>query len=262
MQCRIVFFNEKMGLLSFTLTYGSYLSIAFLLLCLCVGRGRGGEAAGGGGEGAQNHTPHTNEAPSPKPKPNKPTAPVSSSSSTSVPVPVTCNGDITPKPSQSQTHTNTNGGLSALSQQIAYAREQIASSLRNKTTSSSGGVGPSEDDEMIREENLRLKQQLEQLQAQVNKLTERVGRLEGKLTNGASGDSSNVAKKPAPADGEDDVDLFGSDEEEDAEAAKIKEQRLAEYAAKKSKKPTLIAKSNVILDVKPWDGKIAYGYLE
>merc|ERR1712045_517982 len=52
----------------------------------------------------------------------------------------------------------------------------------------------------------------------------------------------------------DDVDLFGSDEEEeDAEAAKVREERLAAYAAKKSKKPALIAKTSVLLDVKPWD---------
>merc|ERR1711950_81628 len=53
---------------------------------------------------------------------------------------------------------------------------------------------------------------------------------------------------------DDDVDLFGSDdEEEDAEAAKVREERLAAYAAKKSKKPALIAKTSVLLDVKPWD---------
>lgn len=56
------------------------------------------------------------------------------------------------------------------------------------------------------------------------------------------------------ADDDDDVDLFGSeDEEEDAEAIRIKEERVAAYAAKKSKKPALIAKSSVMLDVKPWD---------
>ncbi|XP_011631226.1 elongation factor 1-delta isoform X2 [Pogonomyrmex barbatus] len=55
-------------------------------------------------------------------------------------------------------------------------------------------------------------------------------------------------------DNDEDIDLFGSDSEgEDAEAAKIREERLAAYAAKKSKKPALIAKSNIILDVKPWD---------
>ncbi|PZC78455.1 elongation factor 1-beta' [Helicoverpa zea] len=62
---------------------------------------------------------------------------------------------------------------------------------------------------------------------------------------------------PAPAakdDDDDDVDLFGSgDEEEDAEAARIREERLKAYADKKSKKPTLIAKSSILLDVKPWD---------
>lgn len=53
---------------------------------------------------------------------------------------------------------------------------------------------------------------------------------------------------------DDDVDLFGSDdEEESAEAARIREERVAAYAAKKGKKPALIAKSSVLLDVKPWD---------
>merc|ERR1712061_605898 len=55
-------------------------------------------------------------------------------------------------------------------------------------------------------------------------------------------------------DDDEDVDLFGSDDgEEDEEAAKIREQRLAAYAEKKSKKPALIAKTSVLLDVKPWD---------
>ncbi|XP_063973732.1 elongation factor 1-beta' [Diachasmimorpha longicaudata] len=55
-----------------------------------------------------------------------------------------------------------------------------------------------------------------------------------------------------PADDDDDVDLFGSDEEEDAEAARIREERLKAYAEKKSKKPALIAKSSILIDVKPW----------
>lgn len=63
-------------------------------------------------------------------------------------------------------------------------------------------------------------------------------------------------------DDDDDFDLFGSDDEEDAEAAKIKEQRLAEYAAKKAKKPALIAKSSILLDVKPWDDETDMAKLE
>lgn len=67
-----------------------------------------------------------------------------------------------------------------------------------------------------------------------------------------------TAAAPAPAakadDDDDDVDLFGSgDEEEDKEAARVREERLKAYADKKSKKPTLIAKSSIILDCKPWD---------
>lgn len=59
---------------------------------------------------------------------------------------------------------------------------------------------------------------------------------------------------PVPADDEDDdddMDLFGSDDEVDEEAERLKEQRLQEYAAKKAKKPAIIAKSSILLDVKP-----------
>jgi len=72
----------------------------------------------------------------------------------------------------------------------------------------------------------------------------------------ASGDS----KKTADAD--DDFDLFGSDEEDDAEAERVKQERLDAYAAKKSKKPALIAKSTIVLDVKPWDDETDMAKLE
>ncbi|KAI1143583.1 putative elongation factor 1-beta [Hypoxylon sp. FL0543] len=63
----------------------------------------------------------------------------------------------------------------------------------------------------------------------------------------------NPAKAPDAAE-EEDVDLFGSDdEEEDAEAVRVREERLAAYKAKKEAKPKTIAKSMVTLDVKPWD---------
>uniref|UniRef100_A0A8B9EW06 Elongation factor 1-delta n=1 Tax=Amazona collaria TaxID=241587 RepID=A0A8B9EW06_9PSIT len=70
--------------------------------------------------------------------------------------------------------------------------------------------------------------------------------------------SASPAKKPEPAaaeeDDDNDIDLFGSDdEEEDQEAAKVREERLRQYAEKKAKKPGLIAKSSILLDVKPWD---------
>ena len=52
---------------------------------------------------------------------------------------------------------------------------------------------------------------------------------------------------------EEDVDLFASDDEEDEEKKRITEERLKAYAEKKSKKPAVIAKTSVLLDVKPWD---------
>lgn len=67
----------------------------------------------------------------------------------------------------------------------------------------------------------------------------------------------------ASDDDDDDIDLFGSEnEEEAAEAARIREERLAEYAAKKSKKPALVAKSSILLDVKPWDDETDMSKLE
>ena len=63
------------------------------------------------------------------------------------------------------------------------------------------------------------------------------------------------ASKAAEEEDDDDVDFFGSsDEEVDEAAEKLKQQRLAEYAAKKAAKgPKPEAKSIVTLDVKPWD---------
>jgi len=61
-------------------------------------------------------------------------------------------------------------------------------------------------------------------------------------------------KAPAAAEEEDDdVDLFGSDnEEEDAEAVRVREERLAEYKKKKEGKTKPAARTNVTMDVKPW----------
>ncbi|KAI9345563.1 hypothetical protein BDR26DRAFT_856271 [Obelidium mucronatum] len=85
--------------------------------------------------------------------------------------------------------------------------------------------------------------------------------------------SASPAKKPAsraasPAkaakkEDEDDFDLFASDdEEEDAEKAAIVAQRLKEYNEKKAAKPKPLAKSMVILDVKPWDDETDMKALE
>jgi elongation factor 1-beta len=69
------------------------------------------------------------------------------------------------------------------------------------------------------------------------------------------------AAPPAAAD-DDDFELFGSDDEPDEEAERIKSERLAAYEAKKSTKAVIIAKSNIVLDVKPWDDETDMAKLE
>lgn len=133
----------------------------------------------------------------------------------------------------------------------------------------------------LEKENASLRHIVDELKKLQLKSEDRIKSLESRLGSApaASAPAAAAPKAAAPAkDDDDDVDLFGSDsEEEDDAAAKVREQRLAEYAAKKSKKPgkylaifqfntfifidrvfsfspaALIAKSNVILDVKPWD---------
>lgn len=70
-----------------------------------------------------------------------------------------------------------------------------------------------------------------------------------------AGEAPAAASKAVAEEDDDDVDLFGSDDDEvDEEAEKLKQQRLAEYAAKKAAKgPKPAAKSIITLDVKPWD---------
>lgn len=57
---------------------------------------------------------------------------------------------------------------------------------------------------------------------------------------------------PGGSDEDENVDLFNSDDEEDPEAEKVRQQRLEEYRKKKEAKPKTAAKSIVIMDIKPW----------
>ena len=79
---------------------------------------------------------------------------------------------------------------------------------------------------------------------------------------GATANGAGSAGKGAKGDDDedDDIDLFGSDEDEEAEAAKA--ERVKAYNEKKAKKPAPTAKSNVILDVKPWDDETDMKELE
>merc|ERR1712183_621178 len=100
-------------------------------------------------------------------------------------------------------------------------------------------------------ENKQLKKVTDDLKALVLSLEARVGQLEG----GKPAAKAPAKAAPAPAEeDDDDVDLFGSsDEGESEEKKRITEERLKAYHEKKSKKPQVIAKTSVLLDVKPWD---------
>jgi len=80
------------------------------------------------------------------------------------------------------------------------------------------------------------------------------------------GASDSSAKEEVEED--EDIDLFGDseDEEEAAEQERIKAERVAAYnakkAAKEEKKGKIIAKSNIILDIKPWDDETDMKTLE
>ncbi|KAJ7161046.1 elongation factor 1 beta/delta chain [Mycena filopes] len=74
---------------------------------------------------------------------------------------------------------------------------------------------------------------------------------------------ASSAPAAAAEDDDDEVDLFGSDDEEDdAEAERVKAERVAAYTAKKANKPKTIAKSVVTLEVKPWDDETDMAALE
>lgn len=82
--------------------------------------------------------------------------------------------------------------------------------------------------------------------------------LENRIKVLEGGKAGSAPSKPAAAadDDDDDVDLFGSgsdSDDEDEEKKRVREERLKAYAEKKAKKPALIAKTSVLLDVKPWD---------
>ncbi|KAM7012204.1 uncharacterized protein LKV04_022733 isoform 6-T6 [Tautogolabrus adspersus] len=169
-------------------------------------------------------------------------------------------------------------GANSILQDIARARENIQKSLAGQSSSSSAA----DQGELVCRikslelENHSLHKVVEDLRAALSKLECRVSVLEKSPAAVTSAPAPSVPytngttvqqKTSAPAkkveeeeDDDDDIDLFGSDEDEEAE--KIKEQRLKEYAERKAKKPGLIAKSSILLDVKPWDDETDMAKLE
>ncbi|XP_021355470.1 elongation factor 1-delta-like isoform X1 [Mizuhopecten yessoensis] len=161
---------------------------------------------------------------------------------------------------------------SSIKNEIAQARQHIQNVLRSGGSSGagaspapSGGGDSTVRIENLEKENKELRHSVDEMKALVQKLEGRVRVLEG--GSGSAPAASAAAAKapvkavPAAAAGDDDdedneIDLFGSsseDEEEKEKQEKIKQARVKAYYEKKAKKPALIAKSNVILDVKPYD---------
>uniref|UniRef100_F6Q6F0 Elongation factor 1 beta central acidic region eukaryote domain-containing protein n=1 Tax=Ciona intestinalis TaxID=7719 RepID=F6Q6F0_CIOIN len=158
--------------------------------------------------------------------------------------------------------TQSSGG--EVSQKIAEARKKIQDTLKCTmvkpnilaTLHGKTKVESSEDVES-------LKKQVQDLTGIITNMNKKFESLESRLS-ALEGKGSTTSSKPAEAaaqngvedsddDSDSDVDLFGSDEEEgdNEEAERLKQERIEAYKAKKSKKPALIAKSNIILDVKP-----------
>ncbi|XP_063748040.1 elongation factor 1-delta-like isoform X1 [Eleginops maclovinus] len=184
-------------------------------------------------------------------------------------------------------------GSNTILQDIARARENIQKSLAGlKTTLCNRGhpplsqqsqlsvSGAADQGEIVCRikglelENQSLHQVVDDLRAALSKLECRVAVLEKSpavvtpaaapsvpCTNGTTVQQQKSAPVKVEEDDDDDIDLFGSDDD-DEEAEKLKEERLKAYAEKKSKKPGIIAKSSILLDVKPWDDETDMGKLE
>merc|ERR1712045_284273 len=116
-----------------------------------------------------------------------------------------------------------------------------ASSLDCQVDNLSTGLTKSEEMALMKKlsaleiENKELKKVTDDLKSLVLSLQARVDTLDG-------GKSAKAAPAPAAAAADD-----------DDEKKRITEERLKAYHEKKSKKPKVIAKTNVLFDVKPWD---------
>ncbi|XP_028971919.1 eukaryotic translation elongation factor 1 delta a (guanine nucleotide exchange protein) isoform X2 [Esox lucius] len=158
------------------------------------------------------------------------------------------------------THSQ-DSATSVILHDIVLARQNIKNSL-DGSSSASGDQDLVARVKSLELENQGMQKVVEDLRAALLKLESRVQVLERSPAAPVPCANSVKVENGGGDEEDDDIDLFGSDEEEDAEAEKLKEERIAAYAAKKSKKPALIAKSSILLDVKPWDDETDMAKLE
>ncbi|KAK6960520.1 elongation factor 1-beta-like isoform X1 [Biomphalaria glabrata] len=151
----------------------------------------------------------------------------------------------------------------SLAADIAQVRKEIQSALDKAPVKGAGGAGDSsivQRLEAVEKENKELRKITEELRSLI--LGIKGGSAPATTPSSApQGKPAPQPQKPAPADDDDDDDddLFGSDDEE---TKALKAKRVQDYQEKKSKKPALIAKSSVLLDVKPWDDETDMAEME
>lgn len=172
---------------------------------------------------------------------------------------------------QNPGHTNPNPGqndgmsqlVSSLASEIAYAREKIHNFLKSPSTEIDTNACLLSRLEKVERDQKNMKQDVDKLISQMEGVLSELSIVRDFMVNAKieKKDSIQVNKTDAKnnfqngssvAPDDDEIDLFGSDEENEDEV-KLREQRLKTYADKKAKKPALVAKSSVVLDVKPWD---------
>jgi len=158
--------------------------------------------------------------------------------------------------------TQSKGGESSIAQKISEIRAVVRD---GRDRAPVNGVASSAPADLIARitklegENHALTALVDSLGSKINEVLARLQQVEASVKKGGDAPAKEAPKVEEKKveeeeDDDDDVDLFGSDdEEEDAEAARIREERLKAYAEKKSKKVGPIAKSSILLDVKPWD---------
>lgn len=154
------------------------------------------------------------------------------------------------KQEQQQQQEETHSLPSRLMDTIQDAKNFVVNALGGH---SDGDSASPSDVESLKKDVDQLKSENQSLRKEITEIRQILQKL-----NLSGGAAQQTAAKPAakaePADDEE-IDLFGSDddEEESAELKRVREERLTAYAAKKAVKPGPIAKSSVILDVKPWE---------
>ncbi|XP_049488765.1 elongation factor 1-delta isoform X1 [Panthera uncia] len=173
-------------------------------------------------------------------------------------------------------------GASVILRDIARARENIQKSLAG-SSGPGASSGPGGDHSELATRIASLEAENQSLRGVVQGLQQAVSKLEARLSALEKSSPTHRAAAPqtqhvspmrqveppagkaatAAEDDEDDaIDLFGSDDEEDKEAARLREERLRQYAEKKAGRPALVAKSSILLDVKPWDDETDMAQLE